>query len=122
MLKGRTYLVRLAAVLSVFGLECVVIAIVLVRWGRADLTAVSLEIFDTDGEFWTAAPDSSFVGSPVGCDANANTFIRAADVTCANALLFGRICAPGPDSRSGPGTENIYPLRASSHGGHGLDS
>lgn len=59
----------------------------------ADLTAIGLEIFDGDGEFWLDAPQPTYPGSPVGCDANASTLIQAADVSCANLLLFGGTCS-----------------------------
>ncbi len=60
----------------------------------ADLSAIALEIFDGDGSFWLDAPNPTYAGSPVGCDANASTAITAADVGCANLLLFGGACAP----------------------------
>lgn len=59
----------------------------------SDLTAIVSEIFDGDGTFWLDAPSSSYEGSPVGCDANASTTILAADVTCANQLIFGASCS-----------------------------
>ena len=59
--------------------------------GSADLTAIGEEIFDADTDDWFDAPNF-YPGSPVGCDANASTKIRAADVTCANELYFGGDC------------------------------
>lgn len=58
----------------------------------ADLTAISLEIFDGDGDDWFDAPLSSFIGSPVGCDANASLVISAGDINCANLLAFEGSC------------------------------
>lgn len=60
--------------------------------GAGDLVSIGLEIFDGDGEFWLDAPNPPFPGTPVGCDANATTAIRAADVICANLLIFGESC------------------------------
>ncbi|MCP4592116.1 MAG: hypothetical protein GY842_15385, partial [bacterium] len=47
-----------------------------------DFTALGLEIDDGDGVFWADAIGGTFPGSPIGCDANANTEINAADLTC----------------------------------------
>ena len=65
----------------------------------ADLIAETLEIFDNDGTFWADAPGSTFVGSPVGCDANDDTAINAGDVA---ALSCASSTAPvARDSRAG---------------------
>ena len=58
-----------------------------------DLIAVGLEIFDGDGDFWFDTPSPTFLGNPVGCDANHNTQVNAADITCANRRLFNQACA-----------------------------
>lgn len=60
----------------------------------ADLVSVGLEIFDGDGDFWYDSPNPSYFGNPIGCDANRNTRINAADVTCANRRIFGLSCSP----------------------------
>lgn len=60
----------------------------------ADLIAVGLEIFDGDGDFWYDSPNPTYLGNPVGCDANHNTRINAADVTCANRRIFELACSP----------------------------
>ena len=62
----------------------------------ADLIGGALEIFDADGTFWADAPGSTFVGSPVGCDANANTVINAGDISCIILRIFGGTCAGLP--------------------------
>ncbi len=67
-----------------------------------DLTAISLEIIDGDGELWSDAPGGSFAGSPAGCDANASTLIKAADVACAEQLLIGRPCVEGEEGIPAP--------------------
>ncbi|MEM7354531.1 MAG: kelch repeat-containing protein, partial [Acidobacteriota bacterium] len=61
----------------------------------ADLVAAGLEIFDGDGSLWVDAPGGTFVGSPVGCDANADTHIDAGDVSCTIRLIFGGTCGGG---------------------------
>jgi uncharacterized repeat protein (TIGR01451 family) len=60
--------------------------------GAGDLTAISLELFDGDGDNWFDAAQPTFAGSPVGCDANASGVIAAGDVTCINQLIFGLDC------------------------------
>lgn len=59
-----------------------------------DLIAVGLEIFDGDGDFWLDTPSPTFLGNPVGCDANHNTQVNAADITCTNRRLFNQPCSP----------------------------
>jgi len=61
----------------------------------ADLIAETLEIFDADGTFWLDVVGSTYVGSPVGCDANATTEVNAADVSCTILLIFGKTCGGG---------------------------
>ena len=61
----------------------------------ADIVGESLEIFDGDGTLWTDAGAGTFVGSPVGCDANADTTINAGDVSCTTLLIFGDTCSGG---------------------------
>ncbi len=65
-----------------------------------DLEATALEIFDADGEAWLDAPGGTFSGSPVGCDANADLQIRAADLVCANLLSTETACDSSGDLQS----------------------
>ncbi|MCP4661091.1 MAG: hypothetical protein GY856_37285, partial [bacterium] len=58
-----------------------------------DFTALGLEIDDGGGVFWADAIGGTFPGSPIGCDANANTEINAADLTCISEIISGRACA-----------------------------
>ena len=59
----------------------------------ADITACQLETFDGDGTFWADTMNVvPFPGSPVGCDANADTVIDAGDLSCKARLIFGLSC------------------------------
>lgn len=69
----------------------------------ADLIASALEIFDGDGTFWVDVVGGSFLGSPVGCDANGDTQVNAGDISCTILRIFGATCAPGPGA--GPGVQ-----------------
>ncbi len=66
----------------------------------ADLIADALEIFDDDGTFWADVVGSTFLGSPVGCDANDDTAVDAGDISCTILLIFGGTCGGG--ARGGP--------------------
>ena len=61
----------------------------------ADLIADALEIFDDDGTFWADVVGSTYVGSPVGCDANDDTVVDAGDISCTILLIFGGDCGTG---------------------------
>jgi len=61
-----------------------------------DISAVGLEIFDGDGDFWRDAPGGTFPGTPVGADANVDTVIDAGDFSCIARLIFGLSCDPPP--------------------------
>ncbi|MCB0061893.1 MAG: hypothetical protein KDE19_07255 [Caldilineaceae bacterium] len=61
-----------------------------------DLTALTLEIFDGDGNTAIAAGGGTFPGS-ASCDANEDTQINAGDISCAVLLIFN-----GPGSCSAP--------------------
>ncbi len=101
----------------------------------ADLVADVLEIFDGDGTLWTDVQGGSYPGSPVGCDANADTQVTAGDVSCTIQLLFGSTCggaARMPDLRpprlildgsapTRPGRVTRIPVRLDS-GGHAISS
>ena len=97
----------------------------------ADLVADGLEIFDDDGSFWVDVPGGTFPGSPVGCDANADTEVEAADVSCTILLIFGGTCGGGGSRpalrppavlridgtpRLQPGKTIRIPVRFESHG------
>lgn len=69
----------------------------------ADLVAEALEIFDDDGTFWADVPGSTFAGSPVGCDANADQAVTAGDISCTVLLIFGGACGGGGEQLTGPG-------------------
>jgi len=62
----------------------------------ADLSALTLEIFDGDGMAAVNAPGGTFAGSPSGCDANADTAIDAGDLACAVRRIFGEAGGCGP--------------------------
>ncbi len=55
-----------------------------------------LEIFDGDGTFWADVVGSTYVGSPVGCDANDDTTVDAGDISCTILLIFGGNCGGAP--------------------------
>ncbi len=97
----------------------------------ADLVADGLEIFDGDGSFWLDVPGGTFPGSPVGCDANADTEVDAGDVSCTILLIFGGTCGGGGSRlalrpppvlridgtpRVQPGRPVRIPVRFESHG------
>ncbi len=67
----------------------------------ADLIADALEIFDDDGDFWADVVGSDFPGSPVGCDANADTSVDAGDISCTVLLIFGGTCGGSPFAGQG---------------------
>lgn len=52
-----------------------------------DISALILEIFDGDGDFWTDAPGGTFAGTET-CDANEDTLLNAADISCTVLLIF----------------------------------
>ena len=60
-----------------------------------DFSAIVLETFDTDLPWWLNAPQSTFRGSPVGCDANASKYIDVADVVCTVLVVFGNSSCTG---------------------------
>ncbi len=57
-----------------------------------DLEIGDLEIFDGDGSFWGQTPLGSVDGSPVGCDANADTVVDAGDLSCHHRLVSSLSC------------------------------
>lgn len=68
-----------------------------------DLSACGLEVFDADGSFWLDVPGDTFVGDPVGCDANADTTVDAGDVSCKSLLIFGQTCGGSGEAHAGSG-------------------
>ena len=63
-----------------------------------DFSAIVLETFDTDLPWWLDAPQSTFPGSPSGCDANASKYIDVADVVCTVLVVFGNSACTGDPS------------------------
>ncbi|MGB0385105.1 MAG: CARDB domain-containing protein [Ardenticatenaceae bacterium] len=59
----------------------------------ADIPALINEIFDGDGNSSIDVPGGTYPGDPIGCDANANQLITAADITCTIKIIFN-----GPDA------------------------
>jgi hypothetical protein len=49
---------------------------------------VVLEIYDEDGTDPADAPNGTFPGDPVGCDANEDLVIDAGDISCTSRLIF----------------------------------
>jgi len=60
-----------------------------------DFSAIVLETFDADEPWWLNAPQSTFPGSPRGCDANASEYIDVADVVCTVLVVFGNSSCTG---------------------------
>lgn len=54
-----------------------------------DLSALGLELFDGDSNDPFAIRGGAFPGEPGGCNANADTAVDAADVSCTVLLIFG---------------------------------
>ncbi|MGB1251274.1 MAG: S8 family serine peptidase [Candidatus Promineifilaceae bacterium] len=55
----------------------------------ADLTSLTLEVFDGDGLYAVDASGGTFFGSPNGCDASADKIIDAGDAACLRLLNWG---------------------------------
>ena len=53
-----------------------------------DISALSLEIFDQDGNTPNGVVNGSFAGNPLGCDANRDALVDAGDISCAVLLIF----------------------------------
>jgi len=60
-----------------------------------DFSAIVLETFDADEPWWLNAPQSTFPGSPRGCDANGSEYIDVADVVCTVLVVFGNSSCTG---------------------------
>lgn len=54
----------------------------------ADLSSLSLELWDEDGPDAASAGQGSFPGSPVGCDSNRDATITVADLSCTVLIIF----------------------------------
>ncbi len=75
--------------------------------GAGDVTALGLEIFDGDGDFWLDTFEGTFPGSPIGCDPNADTMVDAGDVSCLANLIFGGSCEARGSSANGAPTLSL---------------
>lgn len=65
-----------------------------------DIPAIGLEILDEDGSDWLNVHQGSFVGSPVGCDANRDKAVGVADLICSMLIFFGDdSCTSAPSLR-----------------------
>ncbi len=61
----------------------------------ADVSALTIEIFDGDGMTPAGVPSGSFAGDPVGCNANADAVVDAGDLSCVVRLVLGSgSCGP----------------------------
>jgi hypothetical protein len=60
------------------------------------MSALVLEIFDGDGGNPVDAPNGTFPGHPIGCNANADGQIDAGDITCTTLKIFNgtQVCGP----------------------------
>lgn len=58
------------------------------RVDAGDISALSLEIFDNDGNLAVDTLSGTFAGDPVGCDANEDDRVDAGDVACAVLIIF----------------------------------
>ena len=61
-----------------------------------DLSALTLELFDADGTLPENVPGGSYAGSAVGCNANGDGSVNAADMTCTVRLIFKLAGGCGP--------------------------
>ncbi len=66
-----------------------------------DLLTEGYEIFDGDGNFWGQVGGGSVFGDPVGCDANGDFLVNAADLSCTHHLIAGSSCGVDPRSVAG---------------------
>lgn len=83
-----------------------------------DITACQLEVFDGDGSFWADTLDAvPFLGSPVGCDANADTLVDAGDLSCKARLIFGLVCGGALRAASSEGPRLSIPAELESADG-----
>ena len=58
----------------------------------ADIQALINEIFDDDGELPIDTPGGTYAGNPIGCDANADSLVRASDLQCIINIIFTGTC------------------------------
>ena len=86
----------------------------------SDLISLVLEIFDGDGDFWTNVGDGTQASDPFGADANEDTLVDSADVTCIGRLIFGESCqAPGGSALLGSPSVPVVSIPASGELGAG---
>ena len=74
-----------------------------------DFTPVVLEIFDGDGDEPGATPGGTFSGDPLGCNANEDSTVNAADLICTSLLVFNGEGACAPAGPSEPYDLGILP-------------
>ncbi len=60
-----------------------------------DITALVLEVFDSDGDDPPDTPGGSFAGNAVGCDANADNVVDAGDLSYIALLVFEKGASSG---------------------------
>lgn len=53
-----------------------------------DISALTLEIFDGDGNTAANVPNSTFAGDSVGCNPNKDSTVDAGDLSCTTLLIF----------------------------------
>jgi len=75
------------------------------KFDAGDLSACVLEILDADdsGSNWLVSGESTFPGSPLGCDANRDELVGAGDLSCKVKMLMEGVdvsCAAPPAARS----------------------
>jgi hypothetical protein len=58
-----------------------------------DISALTLEIFDGDGNTPVDVGNGTFVGHSVGCNANEDAVVDAGDVSCTTLLIFEGACS-----------------------------
>jgi uncharacterized repeat protein (TIGR01451 family) len=83
-----------------------------------DSSALTLEVFDGDGDASSAAPGGAFRGSGAGCNANQDTKIDAGDSTCLSLLVLDGpgACRP-PDAQPQGAPELVIPAQIPAQAG-----
>jgi hypothetical protein len=81
-----------------------------------DLSALTLEVFDGDGNLAQNTPGGTFAGHPVGCDPNEDSVVDAGDLSCVVLIVFngpGSCVEPqgaGAPEQAGPESSSGGPL------------
>lgn len=61
----------------------------------ADVSGLTLEIFDGDGSDPAAVRGGTYPGDPTGCNANGDAVVDAGDLSCLVRMIFGSgACGP----------------------------